>query len=852
MSTRKPLPRHYTHPKEVIAGVISAIEPDLDAAIVERVIASCVTSTVTSQKLGGALALDPTLLTSGRPEGPFIVQALIEGLIDAGAVNVVRLRCARCGGQKTLKNFDENGQRVCPSCRIHLGSKPCTGCGRVRHVANRDRAGRPFCRMCWPAHIDGPSDPIEFICDAVNTVQPNLDRGTIRAAVRSVAATQTGQRKLAVAMQANPNLLSGQAHLGPPKLPPLVDKLIAAGADKLVSPKCPICHENRPLEFKHEDQRCCKTCYARSMRKPCDVCGTLTGGTGRDAQHRLLCTACWRKDPARFEQCTRCGEMAFIVSRAGGQNRCKRCYEPPTATCSRCGKTRPCFSASTDNPLCASCVHYQRPLEPCATCGKTRVVNRRREDGSPLCSNCGPTPKPCARCGKVKRVKGRSASGEPLCRPCYNKDSIAKNICAGCGALERLRRRGLCDRCASTELVTDLLRSDGGIQPHIVPVLDALLAAEPTGIADWLEKPERRDMLRSIAAAPAPLTHDFLDGLDLPFLRVAGIRAGLVANGVLPARDERMIRLQRWVPTQLARLSDPTNEKLVRSFANWHHLRRLRKQRGVKLITEGQAQLVRREIKAAVDLLVWLADRNVTLANCTHTRLDEWLTDGPAGRYEARAFVLWSQRNRHCPKGLEIPITPDASAIQVLTADDRWIIVRRLLHDESIDIADRVAGLLLLLFAQPLSRVAHLTVDQVSPSGDAITFGEIPLSLPPPLDALINRLREERPRRAVIGRYTDNPWLFPGWSGAGTPATATHLARRLKTYGIPARSARNATMMELANQLPTTAISRLLGVSISTAMNWSVESGNSRARYAAVVATRRRQAHTAADADANT
>jgi hypothetical protein len=64
---------------------------------------------------------------------------------------------------------------------------------------------------------------------------------------------------------------------------------------------------------------------------------------------------------------------------------------------------------------------------------------------------------------------------------------------------------------------------------------------------------------------------------------------------------------------------------------------------------------------------------------------------------------------------------------------------------------------------------------------------------------------------------------------------------RLKVYGIRARLARNTALMDLANQLPTVVISRLLGLHIRTATRWSAEAGHSRADYAAGLASQLEQ-----------
>lgn len=556
---------------------------------------------------------------------------------------------------------------------------------------------------------------------------------------------------------------------------------------------------------------------------------------------------CTRTDSARFELCTQCGQTGHIARRIGEQRVCSRCYRLPIATCSRCGKARPCFWASTDSPECKSCKQDPRVPEPCAVCGKVRRVRRRRDDGSALCDGCGSRIETCAGCGNRRRVGHRLPTGKALCRMCYEKRPEARKSCTECGVLERLHRHGLCNRCASRRLLAELLSPDGKMQPHTVPVFEALLAADAAGILAWLKRPGPREVLRAIGAAPQLVTHDYLNGLRPP-KSVAHIRAGLVANGVLPPRDERMVALQNWIAAELTRLNSAEYVRVVRSFATWHHLRRLRQKLGDEHMTLGQVVGVRRDVKAAVDLLNWLSDRQVALHECSKDDIEGWLTEGPSTRYFARTFLSWSTKKRHAPKELKIPILPNDSAMPLIETDERWSIVRRLLHDEDIHAMDRVAGLLILLYAQPLSRIVQISVDQISTSGGTLKLGEAPVSLPPPLDALIKELRDHRRAHTLLG-HADVPWLFPG-GRAGGPLDATSLMRRLQAYGIRARPARNTTLMDLANQLPAVVISRLLGLHIDTATRWSAEAGNTRADYAAQLVAQPNRPSTAADPDA--
>ncbi|WP_072814636.1 hypothetical protein [Rhodococcus zopfii] len=127
-----------------------------------------------------------------------------------------------------------------------------------------------------------------------------------------------------------------------------------------------------------------------------------------------------------------------------------------------------------------------------------------------------------------------------------------------------------------------------------------------------------------------------------------------------------------------------------------------------------------------------------------------------------------------------------------------------------------------------------------------LSLGSEPARLPAPLDQLALDLVVNRYRgRAALARVTDHDWLFPGVR-AGTPMTSGHLNARLKSLGVPARAARQTTLMDLAGQLPAAVLSALLGIDVTTAQGWAIEAGH-RSAYGALVATRRVSERPAAD-----
>ncbi|WP_176737951.1 hypothetical protein [Micromonospora inyonensis] len=109
--------------------------------------------------------------------------------------------------------------------------------------------------------------------------------------------------------------------------------------------------------------------------------------------------------------------------------------------------------------------------------------------------------------------------------------------------------------------------------------------------------------------------------------------------------------------------------------------------------------------------------------------------------------------------------------------DQRWQLVRRLLHNQDLHIVDRVV----LLYAQPLNRITALTVDCVDANGDGIHLhlGSSPVRLPPPLDRLVTETVDRRVGHAATGRTAPNRWLFPG-AAPGTLLSSARLGARLR------------------------------------------------------------------------
>ena len=160
---------------------------------------------------------------------------------------------------------------------------------------------------------------------------------------------------------------------------------------------------------------------------------------------------------------------------------------------------------------------------------------------------------------------------------------------------------------------------------------------------------------------------------------------------------------------------------------------------------------------------------------------------------------------------------------QALPEDQRWHQLQRCLHDPALPHRVRVAGALLLLYGQPISRTVQLKTSQLSKANGHtyLAFDQHPVLLPPALARLIQDLHATATPTAVLaGRGGPTTWLFPG-QVPGRHLTVNGLVRQLNQHGIEARISRSAALINLAADLPASVLADLLGMHINTAVRWA-------------------------------
>lgn len=751
------------------------------------------------------------------------------------------LACASCGrlvgGPKTKPG---EGGRVCLTCYARTHLRPCVVCGEDRRPGFRNLDGTMTCRRCAARGRarQAMTAATEEIVPVLAMVEPDVPADVVRAAVERAAPYREARLRLAAGVTSDPSGVFAGSTRAPRVVERLVRELRAAGAGNVQPPRCADCGRPRSVEAWRDGERLCGSCGQRHQLVVCSHCREERPRFARDPDGRPVCGRCRHRDPRQFEECADCGERARVARRlADGRSLCPRCQMQraragsiPTAhgTCVDCGRQGFCMGGSLGEPRCPRCYPNRRAV--CVACGQVRRVAAAWPTG-PHCDRCRDdvlrAKGRCSGCGQWRRIDPRNTTGEVLCSMCAGLEPFS--TCSACGAEDRLYARGHCARCHLTRRLDDLLaNSRSDIACRLAPLRSMLLEGQdPASTIRWLAKPTISRLLGELTAGARPLTHAGLDAAG-PSRVTDYLRQILVAARVLPARDEHLTRLEHWLAEQLEAIGADEDRHLIDRFATWHVLRRYR-HRATRQGPTGSTAWGRRAITAAIQLLGWLREHDRSLTDATQADIDRWIAGGPAGRRNARTFLRWAARQRLAAATIAAP-RRDLPGSDLPPGDLRRR-VQTLLQDDTLGIVERAAGLLVALYAQPVTRLCRLTLDDVHVDGDAVSLrlGAVDIELAPMVGDVIRALAQQ----SLSGsRRGSNRWLFPG-GRPGRPVSPAWLTTRLNAVGLHAAAIRNAALLDLAAEVPAPFLADLLGLHPGTAVRWMHAAGGEWAGYAA-------------------
>lgn len=600
---------------------------------------------------------------------------------------------------------------------------------------------------------------------------------------------------------------------------------------------CSSCNERGLIVCRNNGKPLCKICYERPrVTAACSVCHRVRD-VWRKRDGRWICAGCNGGPPSL---CSICGKLKSLAVRATDSTPaiCKGCYEIPKHKCSRCGDERRSRWLG-DERVCYRC----EPLPPieCALCNNQREPMANWPLGR-VCKKCYKTTlnekRQCAACATVTPLIALDVQNRRICGPCAGVKP--PKACKHCGAIEELYETSTCARCALARRLRAPFQEHGRISQYAERVFEAIEeTSNPWDTIVWLGRAKSARLLISLLRQHEELTHDIFDNLP-PGQPSNFARELLVRLNLLPPYDRYAKRLELWIDRTMdslehSGLAIKVNDiKLLRRFVSWSVLRSARQRSEEKALTFHSIVQSRRQILEPIKLMRLLASQDRSLFDLTQGELDDWVSDGPTTRREARHFFSWAHRKKALHR-LEIQKEPRSLPKTIpLDGDERWATVRRLLHDNSIDIDLRVVGLLVLIYGQLLTRVARIQKRDIVVDADDVYLQQRKerLRLGPGVADLVKKLIAVERKRGVVDQYVESPWLFPGLLPA-SHVQPTQFSARLSTIGIDVRAARTCAMIDLSAKIPATVLADMLDIDITTAVKWAALARPDHARYVA-------------------
>ncbi|WP_434181422.1 hypothetical protein RI685_16445 (plasmid) [Clavibacter michiganensis] len=423
--------------------------------------------------------------------------------------------------------------------------------------------------------------------------------------------------------------------------------------------------------------------------------------------------------------------------------------------------------------------------------------------------------------------------GVLLCRAC---SSIRLNVdCRQCGAEAELYRGGACWACV---LRHEAQAAFGGLKADATQLAVfiesfAVMKRANSGLT-WLRKREIQTLLASLQAMTGQLSHEQLDALHGPAKSIEYIRSLFVEHALLPRRDRYLLAFDAWSDGRENRVENPDARLVFRQFIQWGQLRRLHRAAaqggGVPL---GAFLNAKQTTTVAIEFLNVVCADGGSLADINQHDIDAWFGSGPGTREHAAVFLYWAIKHKHIRR-VNVP-KRDRYGVIGAGSENRLAALRRILDDEVLPRAVRVASVMIALFAQPVGRTVALRTDalRADANGDLeVLFADDWVPVPAAFAVILDEWVQDRPHLQTAA-HVDSPWLFPGVMPGGH-IQANTISAAMARYGISPRGLRAAAWRELTRQIPTPLLSGAFGVSTSRLDGYASDAGSRYARYAAI------------------
>lgn len=305
---------------------------------------------------------------------------------------------------------------------------------------------------------------------------------------------------------------------------------------------------------------------------------------------------------------------------------------------------------------------------------------------------------------------------------------------------------------------------------------------------------------------------------------------------MLPPRDEQTERLETWVDEYLTQLP-PHHAAVITPYAQWKVLRTVRRRARHRRTTIGVADSARERIRAAARLLHHREQNGDGRAQLTQEALDRWTAGNAARSGDIAPFISWLSSTGQYP-GLRVERGKTAKPSEISEEDEHHALIRKFIAgtDHTVNLATRVAALLVLVYGARTDRIHRLTTADTTATGSRtyLALSTEPIEVPNPIAQLLAQLvtdAEQDPR--ALRRDGEGIYLFPSPRRHHEPIHPTTLGRWLARAGVSPRIARNYAMLALTSDLPAAVVASQMGITPQAASRWAQFSQRDNSAYVA-------------------
>ena len=289
----------------------------------------------------------------------------------------------------------------------------------------------------------------------------------------------------------------------------------------------------------------------------------------------------------------------------------------------------------------------------------------------------------------------------------------------------------------------------------------------PESILTWKRNIKVLELLGGITSGAIPLTHDGLTAADPPAISITCAACCNTTDCSQNATNTWPASNSGW-PTNSTRSTPPrfaprSNSSRPGTICDGYAVNRNPGQS-----SDGPKRYAKQEITETIKFLTWL-NRLISapLATCAQQDVDEYLASGPTTRHMIRTSS--SGRRKQAQRGgADRLISRRRPAASPKTND--WPGFKELLTGDSESLPYRVAGVLLLLYAQPLTKIAALPTSAIAITDrDAdIWLGTEPSPYPSPSQTCSSPHRQPTQSAEPPAGCWRAPGCFPATGPAGT------------------------------------------------------------------------------------